>query len=176
MILWSQLVNLIICIYNFQSNVVVYRQPFPKVIPGLTISYSDHEAVHAVVQVKRSAADNVCTNVEPCDAYELAMNLKESIKECDDKLMRLEAQKMVYYTMAMVSFAVLLFVVDAITPPYGFQLLYTSFKIFLSIVIAFFVVMATFWNAIESNGILAGKLSMDISLVNALRVADPCKF
>lgn len=154
----------------------MYRQPFPKVIPGLSISYSDHEAVHAVIQVKISVADNVCTDVEPCDANELAMNLKESIKECDDKLLRLEAQKMVYYTMATITFALLLFVVDVITPPYGFQLLYTSFKIFLSIVIAFFVVMATFWNAIESNGILAGKLAMDLSLVNALRMADPCKF
>lgn len=78
--------------------------------------------------------------------------------------------------MAMGSFMLLLFVIDIITPPYGFQLLYTSFKIFLSILITFFMVMATFWNAIESNGILAGKLAMDISLINALNIADPCKF
>lgn len=160
----------------FQSNVIEYKLPLSKLIPGHAISYSDHEAVNAKINVNLSSSSEACSEIDHCDAYELSMNLKECIKECDEKLRRLETQKLIYYIMAMGSFMLLLFVIDVLTPPYGFQLLYTSFKIFLSILITFFMVMATFWNAIESNGILAGKLAMDIALVNALNLADPCKF
>lgn len=45
--------------------------------------------------------------------------------------------------------------------------MFTVLRVIVSGLVLFFVFMATLWNSMEANGILAGKLAMEISLRNA---------
>lgn len=69
--------------------------------------------------------------------------------------------------MALAVLMTLFYLIDMV-PPYGFQTMFTVLRVVVSGLALFFVVMATLWNSIESNGILSGKLAMEIMLRNTV--------
>lgn len=64
--------------------------------------------------------------------------------------------------MAILLIIPLFYLID-LYPPFGMGVLFLIVKILFSGIIIFFLFMATMWNAIERNGILSTKLSMEIS-------------
>lgn len=64
--------------------------------------------------------------------------------------------------MAILLIIPLFFLID-IYPPFGMGMIFLVMKMLFSGIIIFFIFMATMWNAIERNGILSTKLSMEIA-------------
>lgn len=92
--------------------------------------------------------------------------LGEAITVCEDNLDNLRSHKKIYFTLAICVMLTLCYLID-IVPPYGLKTMFTVLRVIVSGLILFFIFMATLWNSIEANGILSGKLSMEIALVNA---------
>lgn len=136
-------------------------------IPGHSISYSDHEAVYSRIQVtipeNVSGANLNLTHSIDDDGLVAALN--EAIAVCEENLEKLRSHKTIYFTMALAVMMTLCYLIDMV-PPYGFQTLFTVLRVIVSGLILFFMFMATLWNSIEANGILSGKLAMEIALRN----------
>uniref|UniRef100_A0A0K8TSH4 sphingomyelin phosphodiesterase n=1 Tax=Tabanus bromius TaxID=304241 RepID=A0A0K8TSH4_TABBR len=154
------------------ADVIQYELPFHDRIPGKTFSYSDHEAVYAKISISAKKnlpheleGEQYCYTAEclSSETLETIAALNESIAICDDILHKLHNHRIVYLTSALI-FSILLFIVIDISPPYGFKLVYLIIKVILSGMIIFCIFMGTLWNIMEKNGILSGKLSMEIAL------------
>lgn len=150
---------------NVECEIEEYELPLMDKIPDLNISYSDHEAVHARINIKRSkfAQSEVASNHSMIQ--ENIKNLKECITTCNNSLKMLESHRR-SYTMMAIGLGVLLINIVEIDPAYGFKTAYMILKFLLCGLTLFFVFMATLWNIMEKHGILAGKLSMEIALSN----------
>lgn len=96
----------------------------------------------------------------------LTTALSEAIDICQENLEKLRSHKTIYFTMALAVMLTLFYLIDMV-PPYGLKTLFTVLRVIVSGLVLFFVFMATLWNSMEANGILAGKLAMEISLRNA---------
>lgn len=145
---------------DYDGFVKEHKHPFPELVPGEKFSYSDHEAVLSkiVIESKKQETIKYSSNTN-CAAG----GLEESIKTCNESLKLLESHRRSYLLMAL-GIVIILFSMIDILPPYGLKTLYLVFKILLSGLIIFFVFMATLWNSMEKHGILAGKMSMELSL------------
>lgn len=157
---------------SLQINVTKFELPFAKRIPNGRISYSDHEAVTATICASKvsSANDKVTDNSSFSEAISksktndhLRSTLRQSIQVCNDSLKQLLNNRLFYIAVA-VSALVLLFTIMDWEAPYGMKWAFVWFRIIVAAYILFNVVMATVWNAIEKNGILSGKLSMEMQL------------
>lgn len=146
---------------DFNGSVKEYKHPFPELVPGEKFSYSDHEAVLSKIIVQ----PKIHKTLDLCSKTNCAIALQESIDTCNDSLKLLESHRRSYLVMAL-GIVIILFSMIDILPPYGLKTLYLVLKILLSGLIIFFVFMATLWNGMEKHGILAGKISMELSLNN----------
>lgn len=145
-----------------------YKLPLSHPIPDHPLSYSDHEAVYARIQV--TAPENtlpLSATSTTTDDNGLVEALNEAIDVCHDNLDKLRSHKKVYFTMALTVMVTLFYLIDMV-PPYGLKTMFTVLRVIVSGLMLFFVFMATLWNSIETNGILSGKLAMEISLRNVL--------
>lgn len=93
----------------------------------------------------------------------LRSTLRQSIQVCNDSLKQLLANRTFFVAVA-VSALVFLFTIMDWEAPYGMKWAFVWFRIILAAYILFNVIMATVWNAIEKNGILSGKLAMEMQL------------
>lgn len=145
-----------------------YKLPLPEFIPNHQLSYSDHEAVLAKIQITDTntlitKTEQTCGKIADNYVDDCRKILQECINVCDDSLNLLRSHKRCYYLMALTAFVILVYALD-IYPPYGWRTMYTILKVLLSGLVLFFVFMATLWNAIEYNGIYSGKLEMEMAL------------
>lgn len=144
---------------NVKVELKKYALPLPERIPDHTFSYSDHEAVSATLRLER------------CDACETKMDkdtqkviLKESIQICEVALRRLVLQRRVYWLFSLIILALLITTI-ATNPPFGYPVIYHVLRVILTLALCFTIVMASLWNRIEWNAVLAGKLTMEVSKV-----------
>lgn len=169
--------------FKYQVERLVYVLPLPKVVPGTTHSYSDHEAVSTILQItKRNQIMNPSTAYSGCSAvgdleeeedaeafeYKSEENVKtirESIAVCDQSLLKIASSRTVYLTLALIILCMLFQFID-LQPYYGMTSVYLIGKVLLCGLVMYFVFMGTIWNRLEKNGILSGKLAMQTSLYN----------
>ncbi|KAJ6646463.1 putative neutral sphingomyelinase [Pseudolycoriella hygida] len=152
---------------NCKTDVLEYKLPLSHPIPDHPISFSDHEAVSSRIRV--TIPENVLElkqNLTSTIENGLIDALTEAIVVCEENLEKLRSHKTVYFSMALAVMMTLFYLIDMV-PPYGLQTLFTVLRVIVSGLVLFFIAMATLWNSIEVNGILSGKLAMEISLKNA---------
>lgn len=157
-----------------------YKHPLPNHVPGTEHSYSDHEAVVATLQItkKRSMVNPqteymVCssaTEEEEIEAFEYkseknVRTIQEAICVCDQSLVKIASSKTVYLTLGFIVLCMLFQFIE-MKPMYGLHSVYLLFKVALSGLVMYFLFMGTLWNKLEKNGVLSGKLAMQISLYN----------
>lgn len=135
-----------------------YYHPFPETVPGHSFSYSDHEAVAANLNLTKSEA-----NCVKCDVEAQAFVLKEALDVCDTAFRRLTVHRRVYWFFTLILLG-LLIGTFATGPPFDLPVLYHVLRAILTGAICFTVIMATLWNSIERNAVLAGKHAMELSL------------
>ncbi|KAF4527422.1 hypothetical protein B566_EDAN015942 [Ephemera danica] len=151
-----------------QVTVQKFGLPLPPTVPGHEFSFSDHEALAATITVSEAAQ----SEGKPGGNLALEEALLEGISVCDSALALLRDQRFSYSLSAVVSGLVLLimhYLLPYVLPAEVNQLLpfLSPFLHILCISFLFFTVfMATIWNCIEVNGILAGKLGMLVTLGN----------
>lgn len=155
-------------IFNFQANVLEYNLPLSHPIPDHPLSYSDHEAVCSRIKVTISENQpNSSNSHSNASENGLIEALSEAINVCQDNLEHLRSHKTTYFKMAVAVLLILLCSMDMV-PPYGLKTMFTVLRIVVSGLLLFLVFMATLWNSIEVNGILSGKLAMEIVLRNVV--------
>ncbi|XP_037050565.1 putative neutral sphingomyelinase [Bradysia coprophila] len=151
-----------------QANVLDYKLPLSHSIPDHPISFSDHEAVYSRIRITlpQSPLPDSSNITFKNEDNGLVTALNEAIDICRDNLEKLRSHKTIYFTMALAVMMTLFYLIDMV-PPYGLQTMFTVLRVIVSGLALFFLFMATLWNSMEANGILAGKLAMEISLRNA---------
>lgn len=138
-------------------NLKTYALPLPERIPEKSFSYSDHEAISITLHLEKC---DICeTNLDK-DSQKMILN--ESIQVCDVALRRLVIQKRVYWIFSFILIALLVTTIVT-NPPFGYPIIYHVLRVVLTGVSCFTIVMATLWNRIEKNAVLAGKLTMEVS-------------
>jgi sphingomyelin phosphodiesterase 2 len=150
---------------DFECNVLNYELPLIDKIPQLNISYSDHEAVHAQISIKRKLKESISIESDRSLVSTNIKNLKECIIMCNNSLKELESHRR-SYTMLAIGLIVILINVVEMNVGYGFKTIYLVIKFLLCGLTIFFIFMASLWNMMEKHGILSGKLSMQIALHN----------
>lgn len=169
--------------FKYQVERTDYQLPLPNFVPGTSHSYSDHEAVVATLRItKRREMVNPSTSYSACSADEMkraeedaeALELKseanvrtirESICVCDASLLKIASSRTVYLTLSLIILCMLFQFMD-MQAVYGLASVYIIFKVLLCGLVMYFLFMGTIWNKLERNGILSGKLAMQISLYN----------
>lgn len=167
--------------FKYQVDRLEYSLPLPTIVPGTQHSYSDHEAVQAVLRITKrnqmvnpSTAYSICaaakTQEEDSEALEYkseenVRTIRESICVCDQSLLKIASSRTVYLTLALIILCMLFQFID-MKATYGLTSVYLLIKVFLCGLVMYFLFMGTIWNKLERNGILSGKLAMQISLYN----------
>lgn len=150
---------------NYLTQINKHTLPFQSTIPIKKISYSDHEAVLTIFHITRD--DEIKSDSDICEFINHITPLQESIQVCKDNLIELKSNRNLYFIMMLVTLFLLFMVID-IVPSLSLKIVYTFLKLALSGILLYFIFMATLWHAMEWNGVLAGKLSMEIALDNLL--------
>lgn len=146
---------------NIKTDVLRFALPLPERVPEHSFSYSDHEAVAATLKLsKRKFSESAC------DRQCLQAVLTESIDICDIALRRLITQRRVFWFFSFLLFSFLMATIVT-SAPFGYTVIYHILRILLPCALCFTIVMATLWNRIENNAVIAGKLTMEISLKQA---------
>lgn len=151
---------------HFKVESVEYKQPLADRVPNQSFSYSDHEAVHAQIKIAQTHSrndenENIKEEANMTENNKIA--LSECIKTCDVSLEQLTSHR-THYTMAAIAVIVVLLNMIETQAPYGLKSLFLLVKVLATGLAVFFIFMASLWNTIERNGILSGKLSMEILL------------
>ena len=135
-----------------------YDLPLPRQVPGFSFSFSDHEAILVTLNVKAE-----CHEIETGDTENRYSILKESIEICERALKHLKIHKIFYWIITSLMF---LLVVGSIPfdAPYAYKYLVHVLRVLITCLICYTLMMGSLWNNIESHGILAGKLAMEVSL------------
>lgn len=153
--------------YQYSSNIKVemkkYCQPLADRVTGCCYSYSDHEAITAVLAISRTEV-----SCKKLDVNECITVLKESVAVCNTATKRLINHKRMYWFITALLFMLLITTV-ATDAPFDLTILYDIIRTFITILMAFTFIMASLWNMIETNAVLAGKLAMEISLSQYLK-------
>ncbi|XP_053957211.1 putative neutral sphingomyelinase [Anastrepha ludens] len=173
---------------NTHLSIIDYRLPLTERVPGHNFSYSDHEAVlaklylsdsrrHSVAADSCYAVNTLMNNIERIgdQPYETSIKadeslisrriaaLHESISLCEMSLDQLNIDRIFYYSVAVI-FAFILVVFLEYSAPTGFRTLYIILKFSISGVLLFCIFMGSVWNYMELNGILSGKVAMELML------------
>ncbi|GLG98580.1 uncharacterized protein GBIM_05207 [Gryllus bimaculatus] len=138
-----------------------YGLPLPPRVPSCSFSYSDHEAVSASVTLSRN------TGVQESSSYKIDATLhKQALNEgllvCNEALQKLARDKYFYWIASCTLFLVLLSICST-SPPYEMHSLYKVFLSLISALMCFTGFMCFIWNRMEVNGIMAGKLAMELA-------------
>lgn len=141
--------------------------PLDKV-PGRDFSYSDHEAVVALLNITKS---QTAKTLEP-NVLERIRVLEDAIHVVEKDLQRLIWDRYLYFFVFALLFC-LLFGTVHVQVAYGLQGLLGILRIFFSIVMIFCMLMGTIWNRMENNALLSVLESATI-LVNYLREEKSC--
>lgn len=148
--------------YNCGSNTSVvmkkYCRPLPNRVAGCEYSYSDHEAITATLKVSRNEGSE-----KKCDLSTRASVLSECIEVCNVALNTLLNHKRVYWFFT-VFFFLLLTTTVVMDSLFGKAVLIHVARVVITILLGFTFIMATAWNMIERNALIAGKLAMQVSL------------
>lgn len=147
---------------DFECEVENYGLPLLDKIEDHNISYSDHEAVNAKISL-RKREKRLSTEIDKAIVLDNIKNLKECITTCNNTLKVLESHRRSYSMMAIGLIVILINILE-ITPAYGFKTIYLIVKFLIVGLTFFFIFMASLWNTMEKNGILAGKLAMELAL------------
>lgn len=94
--------------------------------------------------------------------------LSEAMLICDDALKKGQNHKRIYGLLSALFF-MLLCITVATDAPYGFNILYHVLRVLITVILIFTIIMATLWNKIERNAVLAGRLAMEVSLKRTLK-------
>lgn len=151
---------------HHKVEVTDYHQPLPEKVPNHEFSYSDHEAVATTVKITHTHSINDEKQIAEEEKKITENNkiaLSECIRQCDDSLKELQNNRK-NYSMAAISFIVILLNMIELQAPYGLKTIFLVVKILLTALTLFFIFMGTIWNVMERHGILSGKLSMEILL------------
>ncbi|KAF5277596.1 hypothetical protein FQA39_LY06089 [Lamprigera yunnana] len=149
-------------LYNCGSNTSVvmknYSRPLSSKVPGSDYNYSDHEAIIATLKLSKHEGSNNKFDVSKRESV-----LSECIEVCNDALQTLVNHKRLYWFLTAVLFLTLMttFSMDNL---FGKAILVHMARIILTFVLGFTFIMATAWNMIETNAMIAGKLAMQICL------------
>lgn len=159
---------------QYDAQIAEYLLPLPERIPGMKISYSDHEAVMAKLKLtpKQCSSDKLDDKDGFCQR-QIASDLKsemqtiavlqECVHLCETSLHKLKTDRILYFSIAIFVTFLLLALVDYSVPS-GFKTLYLLLKFVLFGIVLFALFMGSLWNYMERNGILSGKTSMEIKL------------
>lgn len=158
-----------------EATVQKYSLPFPHRILGgaaQSVSFSDHEAVTATIRVVVSNDAKPSSDPVKEKKYrdEFTATLMDCVHVCDESILQLRSNRLFYVSMAVAALIVLCTIMDFIAP-YGLKWLFVVARILLVVCIVFNVVMATVWNLMERNGVLAGKLAMEVRLHSLLPIS-----
>nr|CAD7573990.1 unnamed protein product [Timema californicum] len=144
-----------------QVEVVMYKQPLPEFVHQRDFSFSDHEAVMASLRITKDSS--VSTGERKLDIDERITSLQEGAALCDLALLQLHRVQRSYWLCSATLFLLLLATLSYESP--GMYLkMFNTVRVGLTLVLTFTVAMAGFWYTMERNGILAGKLGMEIAL------------
>ncbi|KAK7871624.1 hypothetical protein R5R35_001811 [Gryllus longicercus] len=146
---------------SVQLKKINYGLPLPPRVPSCSFSYSDHEAVSASVTLSRN------TGVEESSSYKIdaalhKQALNEGLLVCNEALQKLARDKYFYWIASCTLFLVLLSICST-SPPYEMHSLYKIFLSVISALMCFTGFMCFIWNRMEVNGIMAGKLAMELA-------------
>lgn len=130
-----------------------YSLPLPETVPGETFSYSDHEAVMA--KFKISHVGNA-TAGHSMDLERQNIVVQKALEICDEALKRVGRHRKQYW---MMSLALLLVLIAMLWVEWGIKPLVP----FITALMCYMIFMATLWNNMEVNGILAGKLGLQVT-------------
>ncbi|CAB3369187.1 Hypothetical predicted protein [Cloeon dipterum] len=153
--------------YGVNVSVKEFGYALPNKVEGLEISYSDHEALYAILSVDRTTKADDKRNCER-DAVRREA-LTTAISTCEEALHDLKVQQRRFIYGVVLS-AMLLLVVHVLLPrvlPEGNGIAFGisgAVHLILLLAVVFCLFMATIWHRIELNGINAGKLGMQMSL------------
>lgn len=139
--------------HRAQVTQELYSLPLPDTVPGETFSYSDHEAVMAKFKITRDV--NVIAG-KSIDLERQCAVLKKGLEICDKALQNVGSHRKQYWMMAV---ALLLVLIAMLCVEWGT----TPLVPFITALMCYMIFMATLWNNMEVNGILAGKLGMEIT-------------
>lgn len=143
---------------NVKLDLVKYCLPLPERVPDCSFSYSDHEAVAATLKLEKCE-----TRAPEFDRDSLKAILGECVEVCDAALRRLLTQKRVFWFFSFVLFCLLIATI-ATDAPFGYAIVYHVLRALLTGALCFTIVMASLWNMIERNAVVAGKLTMEVGL------------
>nr|CAD7199722.1 unnamed protein product [Timema douglasi] len=144
-----------------QVEVVMYKQPLPEFVHQRDFSFSDHEAVMASLRITKDSS--VSTGERKLDIDERITSLREGAALCDLALLQLHRVQRSYWLCSATLFLLLLATLSYESP--GLYLkMFNTVHVGLTLLLTFTVAMAGFWYTMERNGILAGKLGMEIAL------------
>lgn len=168
---------------NIALSIIDYVLPLTETIPGQNFSYSDHEAVLARLHLKdaeHNIGEGACSVVssinnehhiseeasfktDGCLISRRVAVLHDSISLCETSLDQLNVDRIFYYSVAVIlGFILVVFLEYPST--LGFRTLYIILKLLVSGVLLFCIFMGSVWNYMEWNGILSGKVAMELML------------
>lgn len=153
---------------NIKVELKKYALPLPERVPDHTFSYSDHEAVSATLKLDKC---EICGPVLDRESQKMILN--ESIEICDAALRRLIIQKRVYWFFSFILIGLLITTIVT-NPPFGYSIIYHILRVVLTGALCFTIIMASLWNRIERNAVLAGKLTMEVSKMKMEQTGRRC--
>lgn len=148
---------------KMKADVLKYSMPLPDRVPECNYSYSDHEGVTATLIINPNES-----NVRNKDNSTLETVLNESILICDDAIKKCINHKRIYGFFSVILFLLLIITIST-DAPFGLNVLYHIVRVILTVFLIFTIIMATLWNKIERNAVIAGRLAMEVSLRKPLK-------
>lgn len=141
-----------------KAEVKRYDLPLPRQVPGFSFSFSDHEAILVTLNIKAESHETETDDDESRHSI-----LNTGIETCERALKNLRTHKIFYWVVTSLMF---ILVVGSIPfdAPYAYKYLIHVLRVLVTCLICYTLVMGSLWNNIESHGILAGKLAMEVSL------------
>lgn len=143
---------------KLRVNLKNYELPLPTQVPGHHFSYSDHEAVEAILTITESKVDYVANNVD-----DMKLVLEKSLNILNKSLQSLVSHKVIYLFFAVFILALLLASIF-IDLPLGYRLALNIIRVLLTLLFVFCFLMGFIWNKIEKHGIIATKLAIEVNL------------
>ncbi|XP_039964966.1 putative neutral sphingomyelinase [Bactrocera neohumeralis] len=167
---------------NIALSIIDYGLPLTEPVPGQNFSYSDHEAVLAKLHLRDAEhcigegacivssrnkehhiSEEAAFKTDGCLISKRVAVLHESISLCETSLDQLNIDRIFYYSVAVI-LAFILVVFLEYPSPLGFRTLCIILKLFISGGLLFCIFMGSVWNYMEWNGVLSGKVAMELML------------
>lgn len=158
---------------------------FQERIPGLDISYSDHEAINAMFRLSKRFSADVGKYLEDIDLIDttdseealshntkLEASLLKALDVCNTALSQLRHDRVRYICLVVILATFLLFIslLDNSLPITWLLRSYHVIPVLVSLTLVFCCLMAFLWNSMEYNGVLCGQSTIRIA---TLRLRPP---